>query len=62
MSIFPYQGEEKDPFGSGKSPEKEEGVSGSEGNPGKAGPFGKEGGNSGEQGVRVMGFGVDAFY
>lgn len=54
MSIFLYQGKKKDPFGSRKSPEKEEGLSSPQSHSGKAGTFGKERGNSGEQGARVI--------
>jgi hypothetical protein len=49
---FLYQGKKKDPIGSRKSPEKEEGLSSPQSHPSKASTFGKEGGNAGEPGGR----------
>lgn len=49
---FLSQAKKKDPFGSRKSLEKEEGISGPQSHPGKASAFAKERGNSGEPGGR----------
>lgn len=47
---FLYQAKKKDPVGSRKSPEKEEGLSGAQSHRGKAGTFGKERGKCGDPG------------